>query len=67
MPCSELGKIGLGGGSLLEGADVAQSKARIHRIFKGYTNKLRAVGLFLKTLSRGIPIDSLRLDNCQLR
>lgn len=62
----ELGIIGLGGGSLMEGADINMSKSRITRIFRRCVMKLKALGLFLRLPSRGRDAYSLDVDGCRL-
>lgn len=62
----ELGIIGLGGGSLMEGADINMSKARISRVFKRCVLKLKALGLFLSLPRRGVDVYSLCLEGIHL-
>ncbi len=62
----ELGKIGLGGGTLMEGADVNLSRQRITRIFHRFVLKLKAVGIFMRCLFKGPDITNLQFGGCQL-
>lgn len=79
---SELGRIGLGGGTIMEGANITASRvrnspyyflvtnvntqARITRIFKMFVIKLKSIGIFLRMPLRGVDIPVLRFEDCQL-
>jgi hypothetical protein len=64
---SELGRIGLGGGSLIESCDADLCRHRCVSIFRRVITKIRVLGVWLMLRYRGKPVHSLRVAGCGLR